>query len=57
MRCSTWTVFEELHRFRRSIFATVMSDRTEADRAAFARPLTRFVDSLAGVTGPDGRPN
>jgi DNA-binding MarR family transcriptional regulator len=44
-------VFEELHRFRRSIFATAMSDWTDADRAAFARLLTRFVDSLAGITG------
>ncbi len=42
---------EELHRFRRSIFATVMSDWTDADRAAFARLLTRFVESLAGMTG------
>jgi DNA-binding MarR family transcriptional regulator len=45
---------EELHRFRRSIFATVMSDWTDADRAAFARLLTRFVESLAGMTGPGG---
>jgi DNA-binding MarR family transcriptional regulator len=47
-------VFEELHRFRRSIFATAMSDWTDADRAAFARLLTRFVDSLAGITGSGG---
>jgi DNA-binding MarR family transcriptional regulator len=43
-------VSEELHRFRRSIFATAMSDWTEADRAAFAGLLTRFVESLAGIT-------
>jgi DNA-binding MarR family transcriptional regulator len=48
-------VFEELHRFRRSIFATAMSDWTDADRAAFARLLTRFVESLAGITGRDGQ--
>jgi DNA-binding MarR family transcriptional regulator len=47
-------LFEELHRFRRSIFATAMSDWTEADRAAFARLLTRFVESLAGITGSGG---
>lgn len=46
---------EELHRFRRSIFATVMSDWTDADRAAFARLLTRFVESLAGMTGRGGQ--
>jgi DNA-binding MarR family transcriptional regulator len=44
-------LFEELHRFRRSIFATAMSGWTDADRAAFARLLTRFVESLAGITG------
>ena len=42
---------EELHRFRRSSFATAMSDWTDADRAAFARLLTRFVESLAAMTG------
>jgi DNA-binding MarR family transcriptional regulator len=46
---------EELHRFRRSIFATVMSDWTDADRAAFARLLTRFVESLAGMTWRGGQ--
>jgi len=43
-------LFEELHRFRRSIFARAMADWTDADRAAFARLLTRFVESLAGIT-------
>lgn len=47
-------LFEELHRFRRSIFATAMSDWTDADRAAFARLLTRFVESLADITGRGG---
>lgn len=46
---------QELHRFRRSIFATAMSDWTDADRAAFARLLTRFVESLAGMTGRGGK--
>ena len=49
------TLSEELHRFRRSIFATAMSDWTDADRAAFARLLTRFVESLAGMTGRGGQ--
>ena len=48
-------LFEELHRYRRSIFATAMSDWTDADRAAFARLLTRFVESLAGITGLGGQ--
>lgn len=48
-------LFDELHRFRRSIFATAMSDWTDADRAAFARLLTRFVESLAGITGLGGQ--
>jgi DNA-binding MarR family transcriptional regulator len=46
---------QELHRFRRSIFATAMSDWTDADRAAFARLLTRFVESLAAMTGRGGK--
>jgi DNA-binding MarR family transcriptional regulator len=49
------TLSEELHRFRRSIFTTAMSDWTDADRAAFARLLTRFVESLAGMTGRGGK--
>jgi hypothetical protein len=47
-------VSEELHRFRRSIFAATMSDCTETDRAAFARLLTRFVESQGVlVSAPD----
>jgi DNA-binding MarR family transcriptional regulator len=46
---------EELHRFRRSVFATAMSDWTDADRATFARLLTRFVESLAVMTGRGGK--
>ena len=49
------TLSQELHRFRRSIFATAMSDWTDADRAAFARLLTRFVKSLAAMTGRGGK--
>jgi DNA-binding MarR family transcriptional regulator len=49
------TLSQELHRFRRSIFATAMSDWTDADRAAFARLLTRFVESLAAMTGRGGK--
>ena len=45
---------EQLHRFRRSVFATAMSDWTDADRATFARLLTRFVESLADMTGRRG---
>jgi len=43
-------IFGELHRFRRSIFAAAMDDWTDADRAAFARLLTSFVEALAGIT-------
>jgi DNA-binding MarR family transcriptional regulator len=46
---------EGLHRFRRSTFGAAMSDWTDADRAAFARLLTRFVESLAGMTGRSGK--
>jgi DNA-binding MarR family transcriptional regulator len=49
------TLSEELHRFRRSIFAMAMSDWTDTDRAAFARLLTRFVEALAGMTGRGGQ--
>jgi DNA-binding MarR family transcriptional regulator len=49
------TLSEELHRFRRSIFARAMADWTAPDRAAFARLLTRFVESLAGMTGRGGQ--
>jgi DNA-binding MarR family transcriptional regulator len=51
------TLAEELHRFRRSVFATAMSGWTDADRAAFAQLLTRFVGSLAGMTGRGGQPD
>jgi DNA-binding MarR family transcriptional regulator len=48
-------ISKELHRFRRSVFATAMSDWTDADRAAFARLLTHFVESLAAMTGRGGQ--
>jgi hypothetical protein len=32
-----------------------MADWTAPDRAAFARLLTRFVESLAGMTGRGGQ--
>ncbi|GAA1725470.1 MarR family winged helix-turn-helix transcriptional regulator [Streptomyces yatensis] len=37
---------DEVHRFRRSVFAEAMEEWPEADRAEFARLLTRFVDAL-----------
>lgn len=37
---------EEVHRFRRSVFAAAMSGWSDADRADFARLLTRFVQAL-----------
>lgn len=37
---------EEVHRFRRSVFAEAMEEWPEADRAEFARLPTRFVDTL-----------
>ena len=40
---------DEVHRFRGSIFAAAMADWSDADRADFARLLTRFVDRLNSV--------
>lgn len=48
-------LFEELHRHRRSIFATAMSEWTDAERATFARLLASFVESLAGITERGGQ--
>src|SRR4051812_45358427 len=48
-------LFEEVHRHRRSVFAAAMSDWSDADRAAFARLLTSFVESLAGITERAGQ--
>ncbi|WP_432036241.1 MarR family winged helix-turn-helix transcriptional regulator [Streptomyces cucumeris] len=41
---------EEVRRFRRSVFAEAMEEWPEADQAAFARLLTRFVDALGRRT-------
>lgn len=37
---------EQVHRFRRQVFAAAMTDWPAADRAHFARLLTRFVEAL-----------
>lgn len=38
---------EQVHEFRRSVFAEAMSGWSASDRATFARLLTRFVAGLA----------
>lgn len=38
---------EEVHQFRRSVFAAAMSSWSDTDRADFARLLTRFVEAFA----------
>lgn len=43
-------VTDEVHRFRGSVFAAAMADWSDADRADFARLLTRFVERLDVVT-------
>ena len=48
-------LFEELHRHRRSIFASAMSGWNAAERATFANLLTSFVESLAGITERGGQ--
>ena len=40
----------EVHAFRRQVFGQAMAGWPAADRAEFARLLTRFVESLAEVT-------
>ena len=40
----------QAHAFRRQVFGEAMAGWPAADRAEFARLLTRFVESLAGVT-------
>jgi len=40
---------EEVRQFRRAVFADVMSDWSDADRADFARLLSRFVAGLGLV--------
>jgi len=41
---------EQAHAFRRQVFGEAMAGWPAADRAEFARLLTRFVESLAEVT-------
>ncbi|MET7937639.1 MarR family winged helix-turn-helix transcriptional regulator [Streptomyces sp. NPDC005322] len=41
---------QEVHRFRRSVFAEAMEGWPEADRTEFARLLTRFVGALGSRT-------
>ncbi len=36
-------LLEEMHQFRRAVFAEVMTDWPEEDRATFGRLLTAFV--------------
>ena len=45
---------DEVHRFRRAMFSAAMSDWPDADRADFARLLTRFVDALSGLARQEG---
>ncbi len=45
---------DEVHRFRRAMFSAAMADWPDADRAAFARLLTRFVDALTGLARQEG---
>jgi DNA-binding MarR family transcriptional regulator len=40
----------QAHAFRRQVFGEAMAGWTAADRAEFARLLTRFVESLGAVT-------
>src|SRR5262245_58980034 len=50
-------LLERVHRQRRAAFAAAMAGWPEADRAAFARLLTAFVEALddpARPTGPHG---
>jgi DNA-binding MarR family transcriptional regulator len=47
---------EEVRRFRRSVFASAMADWSDAERAEFARLLTRFVGGLGRVSGTRARP-
>lgn len=43
-------LLDQVHRSRQAVFADVMADWPQADRAAFARLLTRFTDGLAART-------
>lgn len=43
---------EQAHAFRRAAFAGGMAGWSAADRAAFARLLTRFVQGMTKADGP-----
>jgi DNA-binding MarR family transcriptional regulator len=45
---------EEVHRFRRGVFAAAMADWTDAERAELGRLLTRFVEGLGRLEGEGG---
>ncbi|WMX44990.1 MarR family winged helix-turn-helix transcriptional regulator [Streptomyces roseicoloratus] len=45
---------DRTHRFRRQVFARAMADWPDADRVAFARLLTAFVDGFGRETDSDG---
>ncbi|WP_431679318.1 MarR family winged helix-turn-helix transcriptional regulator [Kitasatospora sp. KL5] len=49
-------VLDGVHAFRRLVVAEATVDWSDADRAAFARLLTRFVADFGAVTGPADRP-
>ncbi|MEV6207347.1 MarR family winged helix-turn-helix transcriptional regulator [Kitasatospora sp. NPDC051914] len=49
-------VLDGVHAFRRLVVAEATADWSDADRAAFARLLTRFVADFGAVTGTADRP-
>ncbi|MFJ3953060.1 MarR family winged helix-turn-helix transcriptional regulator [Streptomyces libani] len=47
-------LLEAAHTFRRSVVARVTRDWPAAERAAFARLFTRFMEDFGAVNGPSG---
>ncbi|MGA4952519.1 MarR family winged helix-turn-helix transcriptional regulator [Streptomyces lydicamycinicus] len=47
-------LLEAAHAFRRSVVARVTRDWPAAERTAFARLFTRFMDDFGAVNGPSG---
>lgn len=47
-------LLEAAHTFRRSVVARVTRDWPAAERAAFARLFTRFMDDFGAANGPSG---
>lgn len=45
-------LLESAHAFRRSVVARVTRDWPAAERAAFARLFTRFMDDFGAANGP-----